>query len=346
MKLLKLRVQNFRSHSDFMLEIGDKSTLISGKNGSGKTSLIEAIYILLQGTSFRSSDKEILKNDGSDWFRADLKMVSGEIRTIKFESKTGKHKKTFEIDNKKTSRLPSNSKIPVVLFEPDDLQLLSGSPSRRRDFMDHFLAQVFPSFRIALSRYNKALKQRNNLLKKEIITRGELFPWNIMLAEFGAEIISKRIEFIDNLNSKISDIYAEISGIKDSIEIIYLGDKLSKDAILGIMDDNFSHDRILGYTDFGPHKHDIQFTFNKKDARNVASRGENRSLVLALKFIETDFLAEMSEKTPVVLLDDVFSELDESRQKLLTAHFSKYQTIITSTNGVEVTNCVRINIED
>ena len=346
MKLLKLRVQNFRSHSDFVLKIGERSTLISGRNGSGKTSLIEAIYILLQGTSFRSSDKEILKNDGSNWFRADLKINSGETRTIKFENKSGKHKKTFEINNKKTARFPNSVKIPVVLFEPDDLQLLSGSPSRRRDFLDHFLSQVFPNFGLALSRYNKALKQRNTLLKKETVTPDELFPWNIMLAEFGAEIISKRIEFIDNLNSKISDIYAEISGIKDNIEIIYLGDKLSKDAILKIMDNNFSRDRILGYTDFGPHKHDIQFNFNKKDARNVASRGENRSLVLALKFIETDFLAEMSEQTPVVLLDDVFSELDESRQKLLTAHFSRYQTIITSTNDVEVTNCVQINIED
>ena len=167
MKLLKLRVQNFRSHSDFMLEIGDRSTLISGKNGSGKTSLIEAIYILLQGTSFRSSDKEILKNDGSDWFRADLKMVSGEMRTIKFESKSGKHKKTFEINNKKTSRLPGNSKIPVVLFEPDDLQLLSGSPSRRRDFMDHFLAQVFPSLELLSLDIIKLLSSEIIYLKKK-----------------------------------------------------------------------------------------------------------------------------------------------------------------------------------
>jgi DNA replication and repair protein RecF len=152
------------------------------------------------------------------------------------------------------------------------------------------------------------------------------------------------VEFVQNLNARISDIYSEISGVKDQIEIIYLGENLSKDAILNVMSANFGRDRILGYTNFGPHKHDITFEFNGKDARNVASRGENRSLVLALKFIETDFLAEMSDKSPIVLLDDVFSELDENRQKLLTTHFSQYQTIITSTNEIEVKDCVRVRI--
>lgn len=344
MKISKLRVQNFRTHSDFLLEIGEKSTLISGENGSGKTSLLEAIYFLLQGTSFRSSDKEILKNDGSQWFRADLRMDNESIRTIKFEKIGDKFKKTFEIDGKKSLRMLQSSKIPVILFEPTDLQLLSGSPSRRRDFLDRFLCQIFPSFALALSRYNKALKQRNNLLKKENSTADEFFAWDLMLAEFGAEIIHRRIEFVEKLNEKISDIYAEISGVRDHIEIIYAGEKFSKEDILRVMSSNFNRDKIIGHTDFGPHKHDIRFNFNGKDARDVASRGENRSLILALKFIETDFLAEMSDRSPIVLLDDVFSELDEGRQKLLTEYFAKYQTIITSTNSIEVRDCLRVGI--
>ena len=345
MILKTLRVQNFRTHSDFILEIGEKSTLISGANGSGKTSLLEAIYFALQGTSFRSSDKEILRNDGSSWFRIDLKDSKDSLRTIIFNDAVQKSKKQFLVDGNKKARLSANLRIPVVLFEPDDLQLLSGSPTRRRNFLDYFLSQIFPSFQLALARYNKALKQRNNLLKRDNVSKDELFPWNLMLAEYGAEIISKRQDFLDLLNSKIEEVYFEISGVKDEIKIDYLGEKVSKNEILAILSENIERDKILGYTNFGPHKHDIQFIFNKKPAQNVASRGENRSLVLALKFIETDILADLTSKRPIVLLDDVFSELDDDRQKLLTKHFSKYQTIITSTNEIKVEDCKITSLE-
>ena len=345
MILKTLRVQNFRTHSDFILEIGEKSTLISGANGSGKTSLLEAIYFALQGTSFRSSDKEILRNDGSSWFRIDLKDSKDSLRTIIFNDAVQKSKKQFLVDGNKKARLSANLRIPVVLFEPDDLQLLSGSPTRRRNFLDYFLSQIFPSFQLALARYNKALKQRNNLLKRDNVSKDELFPWNLMLAEYGAEIISKRQDFLELLNSKIEEVYFEISGVKDEIEIDYLGEKVSKNEILAILSENIERDKILGYTNFGPHKHDIQFIFNKKPAQNVASRGENRSLVLALKFIETDILSDLTSKRPIVLLDDVFSELDDDRQKLLTKYFSKYQTIITSTNEIKVEDCKITSLE-
>ena len=345
MILKTLRVQNFRTHSDFILEIGEKSTLISGANGSGKTSLLEAIYFALQGTSFRSSDKEILRNDGSSWFRIDLKDSRDSLRTIIFNNAVQKSKKQFLVDGNKKARLNASLRIPVVLFEPDDLQLLSGSPTRRRNFLDYFLSQIFPSFQLALTRYNKALKQRNNLLKRDNVSKDELFPWNLMLAEYGAEIISKRQDFLELLNSKIEEVYFEISGVKDEIKIDYLGEKVSKNEILAILSENIERDKILGYTNFGPHKHDIQFIFNKKPAQNVASRGENRSLVLALKFIETDILSDLTSKRPIVLLDDVFSELDDDRQKLLTKHFSKYQTIITSTNEIKVEDCKITSLE-
>ena len=345
MILKTLRVQNFRTHSDFILEIGEKSTLISGANGSGKTSLLEAIYFALQGTSFRSSDKEILRNDGSSWFRIDLKDSKDSLRTIIFNDAVQKSKKQFLVDGNKKARLSANLRIPVVLFEPDDLQLLSGSPTRRRNFLDYFLSQIFPSFQLALARYNKALKQRNNLLKRDNVSKDEIFPWNLMLAEYGAEIISISQDFLELLNSKIEEVYFEISGVKDEIKIDYLGEKVSKNEILAILSENIERDKILGYTNFGPHKHDIQFIFNKKLAQNVASRGENRSLVLALKFIETDILADLTSKRPIVLLDDVFSELDDDRQKLLTKHFSKYQTSITSTNEIKVEDCKITSLE-
>ncbi|NCU33960.1 DNA replication and repair protein RecF [Candidatus Saccharibacteria bacterium] len=337
MIIKRLRVQNFRAHSDFTAEIGSGSTLILGPNGSGKTSLLEAIYVLLQGTSFRSSDKDILKNDGEDaWFRADLIDQKDDARTIKYNSLLTNGKKQFEISGKKSYRLPINARFPVVLFEPGDLSLLSGSPARRRQFMDRFLSQSDFGYRQAFARYNKALKQRNILLKQDNFLPDEIFPWNLMLAEYGEVILSKRLEFVDRLNKEIGLVYGDISGVEDQIEIIYNGDVLCKEKIMQLLSANQAKDRILGATSFGPHRHDLRFIFNGFEANSVASRGENRSIVLALKFLETDILAELSGRQPIVLLDDVFSELDASRQQLLTNHFSQYQTIITSVNEIDV----------
>lgn len=337
MKVKRLRIQNFRIHDDFLIEFSEKSTLISGVNGSGKTSIIEALYFALQGTSFRSSDKEILKsNSNENWFRIDLIDQDDFLRTVKFDNSLANGKKQFIIDGNKKNRLPPSNKIPIILFEPDDLQLLNGSPVRRRAFLDRFLSQLFPTYSSLLSKYNKALKQRNMLLKSEKTSSDELFPWNLMLAEFGSEITIKRSELISKINQKINNSYFEISGVKDCIEIIYENDVIDKNTFFNILLNNTERDKILGHTSFGPHKHDIIFKFNGSDAKNVASRGENRSLVLALKFIETDILSENSDQDPIVLLDDVFSELDKTRQELLTRHFSKYQTIITSTDYVEV----------
>lgn len=339
MKIKSLRVQNFRAHEDILINLSEGSTLISGANGSGKTSLLEAIYLALRGTSFRSSDKEIVKRDGKfNWFRIDLTSVDGEKRIVKFDSDKANGKKQFEIDGKKSLRLTNLAKIPVILFEPTDLQLLSGSPARRRNFLDSFLAQIHPSFGLTLRKYDKALKQRNNLLKRDDFSDDEIFPWNLMLAEYGTEIINMRLEFVADLNAKISSVYKNISGVDDEIILKYDGEKMSKDRLLRSYNDNLAKDRLLGFTNFGPHRHDLKFYFNGAEADSVASRGENRSIVLALKFLETDILAKLTDKEPIILLDDVFSELDESRQNLLTEFFSRYQTIISSVDKIDKVN--------
>lgn len=335
MNITSIRIQNFRSHTDATIELNKKSTLITGKNGSGKTSLLEAIYIAIQGSSFRSSDDEIIKY-GNSWYRIDINFEDDHKRIIKFDSNKKQSRKTFDIDGIKKNRLPSNYKIPVILFEPEDLQLLSGSPNRRRNFLDKFLAQAYLSFSISLSRYNKALRHRNALLKQDNVTEDQLFPWNLILSEYAYEITSRRIELIKNINKQIKEIYKQISGVNDDIEIIYNGKEITKQELLQEFIKNNQCDKILGYTTIGPHRHDFIFKFNGRNACDIASRGENRSLILALKFIETDFLADIVDKKPIVLLDDVFSELDKNRQKLLTTHFSSYQTIITSTEAIEV----------
>ena len=336
MIIKSLRVQNFRAHDDFRVDFSDKTTLICGPKGSGKTSLLEAIFVLLRGTSFRSSDKEILKNDNnSSWFRIDIKTENDDVRTVKFDNSRVNGKKVFILDGKNSYRLANNKKAPVVLFEPDDLQLLSGSPNRRRRFLDQFLVQLYPSYANTHRKYEKALKQRNMLLKREKYSSDEIFPWNLMLADFGAEIISNRLELIERLNAKIAEVYAGISGVNDEIFISYIGEKMNSDKIMNELMKNEFRDKITGSTSVGPHRHDIDFIFNKTSAKNTASRGEVRSLILALKFLETDILAKLLDQKPIILLDDVFSELDERRQILLSKHFSQYQTIISSVNSIE-----------
>ena len=233
MIIKSLRVQNFRAHRDFSMNFSDKTTLITGANGSGKTSLLEAIFMVLRGTSFKSTDKEIVKNDIDEtWFRIDVKTIKDENRTVKFDHSRTNGKKQFILDGKNNYRLPAVHKSPVVMFEPDDLQLLSGSPSRRRRFLDQFLGQLDPEYVTIQRKYEKALRQRNTLLKQDNYSGDNIFPWNLILSEYGAKIISKRLGLIDRLNSRISEVYKNISGVDDDVSILYIGENMSSDRLL------------------------------------------------------------------------------------------------------------------
>jgi DNA replication and repair protein RecF len=219
-----------------------------------------------------------------------------------------------------------------VLFEPEDLRLLHGSPARRRQFIDRFISQLHPLYGPTLRKYERALKQRNNLLKSSYIHDDELFAWNVALAEHGAFIIEQRIAFIEQLNQQIAQRYQEIAGTKDDVSIHYshtfVGDVKQK--LLNELHAHSSRDRHLGNTSVGPHRHDVIFHINNTPALSVASRGEARTIVLALKFLEVEIIERLIDTQPIILLDDVFSELDATRQQLLTNQLKGHQIIITS----------------
>lgn len=332
MNIRGLRVQNLRSHSDSQtIDFSARVTIISGLNGSGKTTLFEAIYIALRGKSFRGSDKELLQKD-KDWWRIDLRHDDDLTRIIKFDPARVSGKKKFEIQNRSYYRLPASLKVPVVLFEPDDLRLLHGSPSRRRSFIDDFIEQVDPSYHGVVLKYERALKQRNMLLKQATIDSDDLFIWDVALSEYGAQIVDKRIQIIERINQRIGEVYSSIAGVKDSVELHYshtyisnIQQKIANDLVA-----NLERDKLLGYTTTGPHRHDVIFNFNGSPAIAVASRGEVRSIVLALKFIEVDIAREVTGAEPIVLLDDVFAELDETRQKALAKKCDANQLFITT----------------
>ena len=334
MAITSLSVQHIRSHNQLTVDFSPHVTVITGPNGSGKTSLLEAIYLTLQGGSFKGSDKDLLQVN-EPWWRVDVTLTndnSEETRTVKFDPAKPSGRKQFVIDNKTNYRLPAKYKLPIVLFDPDDLRLLNGSPARRRLFIDRFISQLSPAYAVALRKYERALKQRNNLLKKPAVREDELFAWNVALAEHGAFIIEQRIAFIEQINRDLATIYQEIAGTHDDVSAHYshtfVGD--IKQKLLNELYAHLERDRYLGNTSVGPHRHDVVFEINNSPALSVASRGEVRTIVLALKFLEVAIIEQLIEKQPIILLDDVFSELDATRQQLLTNQLKGHQIIITS----------------
>lgn len=327
----KLQVVNIRSHDEYSIEFTPEVTIITGPNGSGKTSLLEAIYVSLQGSSFKGSDGDMLKKE-TPWWRINITLDDLQERIIKFDPTKPISRKQFVIDDKTTARIPAKLKHPIVLFEPEDLRLLHGSPSRRRQFIDRFISQLNPLYGPSLRKYERALKQRNNLLKSAYIADDELFAWNVALAEHGAYIIEQRIAFIEQINQNLAELYQEIAGTTDEVSIHYshtfIGD--IKQKLLNELHAHLQKDRYLGNTSVGPHRHDVLFEINHSPALSTASRGEARTIVLALKFLEVAIIQQLTGKQPIILLDDVFSELDATRQKLLTKQLKGHQIIITS----------------
>lgn len=333
MIIRSLRVQNVRTHEDFSHALSPDVTLITGSNGSGKTSLIEALIVGLNGTSFKGSDSELLRYE-APWWRIDIASDTDQ-RIVKFDPSKTTGRKQFVVDDKTSYRLPPARKYPVVLFEPDDLRLLGGSPARRRQFIDRFIGQIDPAYGQALRKYDRALKQRNNLLKRTQISQDDLFVWDIALGEYGAEIIEARIRYIERLNGELNTTYNAIANTQDSVSVHYshtvIGDV--KQRIVSELHTHAERDKLLGFTSVGPHRHDVIFKFNTMPALSVASRGEVRSVVLALKFLEVDIISEVTGQQPLVLLDDVFSELDSDRQTHLTTKFNDKQIIMTSASS-------------
>lgn len=327
------KLTNFRSHEFFELKCWKETTMISGENGGGKTSILEAIYECLRGKSFRAVDREILRR-GAEFYRVELEYVNGEKVVVVYE-RDGK--KSFLVGDKKTARLPKKYRYPVVLFEPDDLNLVSSSPSHKREYFDRSFGQLSDGYSASLTKYNKALKQRNELLKSEYVSADAVFSWNVMLSRLGVEIWKYREEQVKKINERLTEVYRSIAENEDGVEIVLRRDAevMSESGYLKELEKGFERDRVLGYTSFGVHRDNYEFRFNGTEASGSASRGEVRSIVVALKFIEADVILAATGKAPVVLLDDVFSELDETRQKALVYNFKKNQVIITSVNAVE-----------
>ncbi|MBQ3452893.1 DNA replication and repair protein RecF [Candidatus Saccharibacteria bacterium] len=322
-----ISLANFRNHTSYHLDFNPTTTLIIGANGCGKTSVLEAIYILTRGKSFRSTDPDIIKH-GTPFYRIELEYSNGTKVAATYDGKT----KTFLTLDQKTRRLPKKSRYPVVLFEPPDLNLINGSPSRRRDFFNRYFSGISEEYASSISRYDKAMRQRNELLKSDSCSVATLFSWNLLLAKYGTIISHLRTKYTAEINHDLTLVYRSIAENDDQINLNLVTEvnNITESAYLKILEQNQSKDHLLGHTTFGIHKDDFEFIFNHKKASGSASRGETRSIILALKFIEADTLEQTTGQKPIILLDDVFSELDGKRKKALVNNFKSHQVIITS----------------
>lgn len=327
MLIKSVSLTNFRNHSSYFLDCKPTTTLILGKNGCGKTSVLEAIYILTQGKSFRATDPEIIKRD-AEFYRIELEYNTGEKISATFD---GKFKK-FKCLDKKTTRLATKNKYPVILFQPSDLNLVSHSPSSRRKYFDRFFSTLSPEYSTAINKYEKALTQRNKLLKEEFINPTSIFPWSVLLAKNGIILKNLREQFLQEINKNLTNTYRSIADNQDEISLKYTTEinRITESQYLKILEQNFTKDHLLGRTTFGAHHDNIDFIFNQNLADGSASRGETRSIILALKFVEAELIYKKLHQKPIILLDDVFSELDNSRRTSLIDNFKNHQVIITS----------------
>jgi len=311
--------------------------ILYGENANGKTNLIEAIYMTATSKSHRlSKDNEIVRL-GQEEGHIHLDFLKeGVDETIDIHLKT-KGKKAIAI-NKMTIKKLSElfGMLHVIMFSPEDLGLIKNGPKDRRRFIDIELSQLNPLYMYYLSNYHKVLKQRNKLLKdghdrKEVMALIEVF--DLQLVEHGSRIVEMRKDFITSLNPMYHEKHWQISGGKEDVELVYEMN-VGIDVYYDKLKSRLERDFAMKTTSVGPHRDDLKFVMNGIDLRKFGSQGQQRTAALSLKLSEIDLVMKQIDDTPILLLDDVLSELDHKRQKYLLAHLEDIQTFITCT-GVE-----------
>ncbi len=329
--LKRLHLSHFRSYSSLELELSEQVLLILGPNATGKTNILEAMYVAATGRSFRGVDDELVQH-GAPGFRIDA-THSDEVMTVTYQASP--KKKTLQRDAVRLSRATLLGRHPVVLFEPNDLLLLSGPPDRRRRYLDLILAQTDSQYRRELQLYKRLLRQRNALLwrnRRDAMSGldDQLFILETQMSEPAEAISRARIEFIQRLTGLVNELVGRISERSHSLAIHFT--EKSSD-ILARYQARRERDIALGTTSVGPHREDWMIEFDGHPLTATASRGEVRTTLLALKLAELEYLRTHTEgDAPILLLDDVFSELDEARRRALIRELESVQTIITSTD--------------
>lgn len=343
-----IKLINFRNYMNLDIKLNKKLNIFLGPNAQGKTNLLESVYISSSGKSYRTSrDKELI-NINKNVGYIGLKVIKDEFVKyieIKFEKDKNKKIRVNKVETDKLSELIGQ--INVVIFSPEDLNLIKGGPLERRTFLDLEISQIRPRYKYNLNKYNKILFQRNNLLKKIRYNKNDLSMidiWNSQLIDVGVEIILARIDFVDKLSDISRVIHKQLTTSGELLSVSYspsfktnTNDKEEiKAEFKTALENSLDNDIERGSTSLGPHKDDIEILINDMSCRIFGSQGQQRTAALSLKLAEVDLIKQEIGEYPILLLDDVLSELDIDRRRSLINTFKEVQTIITSTDDIDI----------
>ena len=355
MKIKSLELLSYRNYPNQTINFSGGLNVLHGSNAQGKTNLLESIYFCAIGKSTRVSKEREVILWGKD--EAKIKLISqkkynNSTIEIYFSKKQNKSIKINGISIKKIGELMGE--FNAVYFSPDELKLVKECPEDRRRFMDISIAQTSKTYFYLLNRYEKVLANRNKLLKtytdinniKDVIG-----VWNEQLADIGSKIISARIGFLTKLSSYAKLAHNYLTSEKEDLKLSYSGivkesvEKI-KEEILNKLEKNIEKDFSLGYTTIGPHRDDIKIFVNDIDIKTYGSQGQQRTCALSLKLAELEIIKEQTGEYPVLLLDDVLSELDYARRKKLLNFTQKTQTILTCNEFDYDIPCTKFKIEN
>ena len=339
MFIKRLQMLNYRNYNALDIELCPNVNVFMGDNAQGKTNILEAIYYCAFAKSHRTSkDKELINWNGEHAFisvdvgrerldkRIDISILKDGKKSIRIN----------KIKIKKIGELFGN--FNVVMFSPEDLRIIKDSPGVRRKFIDMELCQLNPKYYYNLVQYNKVLNERNILLRNRNTSIEMLEIYDMQLVEFGYNIIRDRIKYIESLNKYAEKIHSDITSGKEKINFKYISTikdlENIKENFYTLLEKNRSKDCDRGITSIGPHRDDFFVYINDIDTKSYGSQGQQRTAVLTMKFSSLEIIKELTGEFPVLLLDDVLSELDFNRKKYILSTIGQIQTVITCT-GIE-----------
>lgn len=340
MRVVSVELKNFRNYDSLSLKFSDGINVLVGKNAQGKTNLLEAIYLVAIGRSPRTSKDRDLIKWGSDFAKVNVEItrIGGrkKIEVYLFNNQN----KAIKINSFPISKIGElMGEFNCIYFSPDEMRLIKDSPDERRRFIDIHLSQFDKNYFYHLAKYNKVLQARNKLLKSgnESVIKDTISIWNEQLASIGAKLIFDRIKFLQKLSVHAKIVHGYLTSDSEVMDLEYVGmtgDSISdiKNKLQSEYDKNLAKDIHIGYTTVGPHRDDIKISANGIDLRSFGSQGQQRTGALSLKLAELEVFCENLGEYPVLLLDDVLSELDIDRQNKLLSFVEKMQTIITCTD--------------
>ena len=338
MPIKEIGLVSFRNHDAIKLKFCPNINVIWGKNGSGKTAILEAIHSLSIGRSFRTNrKKELLKDDKEFFSITGTFKTDDKIQEIQINQTKDGTRRMFIDGNKLESIRELVGLNPVVLLSPEEQIITKGAPQNQRNYFNKLFSVISNEYFTILSDYNRILKQRNKLLDDFNLTNGakaELNIWNETIAEIGQKLWKKRAEFFKKYKLELTKTVKDVKESKFSFSCaLEIKTPENEKEYLEILKKRQNRDIYLGRTTFGPHTDKINFTFNGKNIKQYGSQGEHKLALLLIKLAEVKLIRKVTKNAPIVLLDDLFAKLDDSRSKQAMAMIDKnHQTIITTTN--------------